>query len=93
MQDGLSLAKLLSGWTRLLVAQGLHGVDAGGAAGWTVGCGDGDGQKDHGGVSVDGSGEAVVAEVLEGEEVFEHRFGEVLLMHELVDRVGDGVSD
>jgi hypothetical protein len=44
-------------------------------------------------VTVDGSGEAVeVAEISEGEEVFEHRLGKVLLTQELVDRVGDGVS-
>jgi hypothetical protein len=48
---------------------------------------------DGAGVTVDGSGEAVeVAEISEGEEVFEHRLGKVLLTHELVDRVGDGVS-
>jgi hypothetical protein len=44
-------------------------------------------------VTVDGSGEAVeVTEISEGEEVFEHRLGKVLLTQELVDRVGDGVS-
>src|SRR5207237_5739168 len=48
---------------------------------------------DGAGVTVDGSGEAVeVAEISEGEEVFEHRLGKVLLTQELVDRVGDGVS-
>ena len=48
---------------------------------------------DGAGVTVDGSGEAVeVAEISEGEEVFEHRLGEVLLTQELVDGVRDGVS-
>ena len=49
---------------------------------------------DGAGVTVDGSSEAVeVAEISEREEVFEHRLGKVLLTQELVDRVGDGVSD
>ena len=45
------------------------------------------------GVTVDGSGEALVgSEILEGEEIFEHGIGEVLLTHELIDGVGEGVG-
>src|SRR5258708_23768352 len=48
---------------------------------------------DGAGVTVDGSGEAIeIAEISEGEEVFEHRLGKGLLTQELVDRGGDGGS-
>ena len=47
---------------------------------------------DNVGVTIDGSGEALGSEILKGEEVFEHRFGEVLLTHELIDGVREGVG-
>ena len=48
---------------------------------------------DNVGVTIDGSGEALVgSDILKGEEVFEHRFGEVLLTHELIDGVREGVG-
>jgi hypothetical protein len=43
-------------------------------------------------MAVDGGGETLSKVILEREEISKNRFGEVLLTHELVDRVGEGVS-
>jgi len=43
-------------------------------------------------VAIDGGRETLSKEIFEREEIFEHRFSEILLTQELVDRVGEGVS-